>query len=234
MKRVLIAEDNETNRKVILRQLALIGFAADVAADGRQALALWRSGSYALVLTDLHMPEMDGYALTEAIRSEEPVGRRTPIIALSANALRGEELRCLSVGMDAYLSKPARLVDLKKVVDAAIATPAANVPADLSVLTELIGDDPAAMAEVLGVFRAAAAQAREALWRALREGDMRSVADGAHKMKSSARSIGALRLGDLCADIEHQAEAGRTAAVDNLMKLFDNETNALEHYLATR
>src|SRR5690606_37107209 len=68
---ILIAEDDPTNQKVLLRQLELLGYAAEVADDGAEALHLWREGRYALLLTDLHMPEMDGYDLTAAIRSEE-------------------------------------------------------------------------------------------------------------------------------------------------------------------
>ncbi|MDM0085712.1 PAS domain S-box protein [Variovorax sp. J31P179] len=232
--RVLIAEDNDTNRKVILRQLALIGFSADIAADGRQALALWRSGSYSLVLTDLHMPMMDGYALTAAIRREEAAGHHTPIIALTANAVGDEKLRCLSAGMDAYLSKPVRLEDLKAALDAAIAVPALAAPADLRVLTDLIGDDPLSVAEVLGAFGASAAQAREAMWRGWQNGDLRLVADSAHKLKSSARAIGAMRLGQLCADIEEQAETEQAAGLDTLVKRFDREMNLLQHFLDAR
>ncbi|MDO8934260.1 MAG: CHASE domain-containing protein, partial [Rhodocyclaceae bacterium] len=113
---ILVAEDNEINQKVILQQLALLGYAADVAADGRAALERWQSGDYGLLLTDLHMPEMDGYELAAAIRDNEAGQRagkrRIPIIALTANALKGESERCRAVGMDDYLSKPAQLVDL--------------------------------------------------------------------------------------------------------------------------
>ncbi|WP_162587515.1 PAS domain S-box protein [Variovorax sp. RA8] len=232
--RVLIAEDNDTNRKVILRQLALIGFSADIAADGRQALALWRSGSYSLVLTDLHMPVMDGYALTAAIRREEPAGGHTPIIALTANAVGDEELRCLSAGMDAYLSKPVRLEDLKAALDAAIALPALEAPADLRVLTDLIGDDPLGVAEVLGAFRASGAQAREAMWRGWQNDDLRSVADSAHKLKSSARAIGAMRLGKVCSELEQQAQTEHPVGLDTLMKRFDHEMNLLQHFLDAR
>ncbi|HEX7441362.1 MAG TPA: PAS domain-containing protein, partial [Caldimonas sp.] len=115
---ILVAEDNETNRQVILRQLQLVGFAADVVVNGREALASWRSGDYALLLTDLHMPEMDGYELAAAIRAEEREGHRTPIIAVTANALRDEELRCRAAGMDAYLTKPVRLPQLQAAVEA--------------------------------------------------------------------------------------------------------------------
>jgi two-component system sensor histidine kinase/response regulator len=114
---ILIAEDNETNQKVILRQLALLGHAADVAADGRQALEYWKSGDYALLLTDLHMPKMDGYELAEAIRSAEKGDKRIPIVALTANALKEEAQRCRAVGMDDYRSKPTPLAELKVVLD---------------------------------------------------------------------------------------------------------------------
>ncbi len=97
---ILVAEDDEINQKVILRQLELLGHAAEVAVDGQEALAMWRRGQYAMLITDMHMPEMDGYALTAAIRAEEDPTDRLPIVALSANALRGEELRAKAAGID--------------------------------------------------------------------------------------------------------------------------------------
>jgi signal transduction histidine kinase/DNA-binding response OmpR family regulator len=114
---VLVAEDNITNQKVILRQLALLGFAADVADNGRAALQRWRGGGYALLLSDLHMPEMDGYQLTAVIRAEEQAGQRIPIVALTANALKGEAEQCRAADMDDYLSKPAQLADLQAVLE---------------------------------------------------------------------------------------------------------------------
>jgi signal transduction histidine kinase/CheY-like chemotaxis protein len=114
---ILVAEDDATNRKVILRQLALLGYAAEIGNDGREALQMWRSGGYALLLTDLHMPEMDGYSLAEAIRREEAGRRRMPILALTANALQEEFSRVLAIGMDAYLTKPMRLQELRVVLD---------------------------------------------------------------------------------------------------------------------
>jgi PAS domain S-box-containing protein len=115
---ILVAEDNEINRKVMLRQLRLAGYAAEVCVNGREALERWRSGKFALVLTDLHMPEMDGYDLAAAIRLEEGEVHRTRIIAVTANALREEELRCLDAGMDACLTKPVRLTELKAAIEA--------------------------------------------------------------------------------------------------------------------
>jgi CheY-like chemotaxis protein len=114
---ILMAEDNEINQKVILRQLQLLGCAADIVSDGQQALAKWRSGDYALVLTDLHMPEMDGYDLTRAIRAEEGTVRHTPIIVLTANALKEEDDRCRTLGTDDFLTKPVQLAGMKDVLE---------------------------------------------------------------------------------------------------------------------
>ena len=109
---ILLAEDNETNRDVLREQLRLLGYAAEVAEDGVAALAQWRTGRFGLLLTDCHMPLMDGFALTATIRAEELPGQRRPIIAVTANAMRGEAQNCLDCGMDDYLSKPLRLQEL--------------------------------------------------------------------------------------------------------------------------
>src|SRR3546814_3087815 len=78
---------------------------------------MWRAGRYALLLTDLHMPGLDGYGLATAIRAEESPARRVPILALTANALRGESGRAMSCGMDGYLTKPVRLDVLRKALE---------------------------------------------------------------------------------------------------------------------
>ncbi|MBZ0091589.1 MAG: response regulator, partial [Sulfuricellaceae bacterium] len=114
---ILVAEDNETNQKVILHQLGLFGYTADVADDGRTALERWQSGDYALLISDLHMPKMDGYQLTAAIRAAETGNAHAPIVALTANALKSEAEHCRAAGMDDYLSKPARLADLKAMLE---------------------------------------------------------------------------------------------------------------------
>jgi len=110
--RILLAEDNETNRDVLSEQLRLLGFDAEMAEDGAQALEKWRSGRFALLLTDCQMPNMDGFELTSAIRAEEHLLTRLPIIAITGNAMQGEAQRCLDAGMDDYLSKPLRMREL--------------------------------------------------------------------------------------------------------------------------
>jgi PAS domain S-box-containing protein len=110
---ILVAEDDAVNRDVIREQLSLLGYAAEMAEDGRQALQKWQTGRYALLLTDCHMPHMDGFALTAAIRAASALGAVRPIIiAITANAMRGEAQRCLDGGMDDFMTKPVRLKDL--------------------------------------------------------------------------------------------------------------------------
>ena len=108
---VLVVDDHPTNRLVIGRQLALAGYASETAEDGREGLARWRTGRYALVLSDVHMPVMDGYQMAGQLRAEEAEGGlvRTPVVALTAAALAGEAERCLAAGMDDYLTKPVAI-----------------------------------------------------------------------------------------------------------------------------
>ncbi len=110
----LVAEDDEVNQHVILRQLEMLGYAAEVATDGQSALDMWLAGDYAMLLTDLHMPGLDGCALAEAVRKAEELRQvdpccRIPILALTADALRGEAARAVAAGMDEYLTKPLQL-----------------------------------------------------------------------------------------------------------------------------
>lgn len=224
---VLVAEDNETNQKVILRQLALLGYAADVVPNGREALIRWQSGDYSLLLTDLHMPEMDGYDLAKAIRALENGYGYIPIIALSANALRGEAERCRELGMDEYLSKPASLTELQTALERwlpmvepdwrAVGMPTNSTPGassvcapavegarviNIHVLEELVGDEPDVVREFLQDFRRGALQMAEELRRAHAAQKRDGIASIAHKLKSSARSVGAFPLGDACENLE--------------------------------
>ena len=110
---ILVAEDNKLNCLLMAEQLRLLGFAAEIAESGQEALVRWRTGAFAILLTDIQMPDMDGYELAEAIRSEEAGGARMPIIALTADELRGQAARWKTAGIDDHLTKPAELAALK-------------------------------------------------------------------------------------------------------------------------
>ena len=248
---LLVAEDNEINQKVIRQQLALLGYATDIAGDGREALKRWQSGNYALLLADLHMPEMDGYQLTTAIRATELGKSHAPIIAFTANALKGEAEHCLDIGMDDYLSKPVQLVHLKAMLEkwlpaakSATETVAVNTGADVSsatmegpvdvhVLEALVGDDPVVISEFLQDFRASSAKIAVELRVAYQAGQTATVGAAAHKLKSSARSVGALALGELCAQMEGAGKAGDTTALMALLPRFEAELAAVDKYIGS-
>jgi CheY-like chemotaxis protein/HPt (histidine-containing phosphotransfer) domain-containing protein len=106
---ILVAEDNRTNQQVIRRLLGRLGFAHEVAEDGVEALAMYGRGQYGMLLTDCHMPRMDGFELATMVRGRETgSGKRMPIVALTADAIATTERHCLDVGMDEVLTKPIR------------------------------------------------------------------------------------------------------------------------------
>jgi CheY-like chemotaxis protein/HPt (histidine-containing phosphotransfer) domain-containing protein len=226
---LLIAEDDEINKKVILRQIELLGYAAEIADNGADALRLWRAGDYALLLTDLNMPEMDGYVLAETIRREEAQSgstkkERMPILAFTANALRGEAVRAQAAGMDDYLTKPLQLHLLKAAIAKwlpksrarAIQGDGSETPRsiqetpviDIAVLERLVGPEPEIVRDLLAKYQASAAQLGNELRDAQNANDLRQIGAIAHKLKSGSRSVGALPLGDLCAEVENACRTG--------------------------
>ena len=116
--RILVAEDNEVNQRVVVAYLKKLGYQADVVTNGIEALESVRASSYDLILMDVQMPQMDGLAATRAIRELPDDKAKIPIIALTANAMKGDEERCLAAGMDGYLAKPLRKAQLAKALAA--------------------------------------------------------------------------------------------------------------------
>ncbi len=237
---ILVAEDDAVNQKVIVQQLELLGYACEVASNGVDALVLHRRRRHALLLTDLHMPEMDGYSLAREIRRGEAPGERMPILALTANALRGEAARAQAAGMDGYLTKPVQLSTLGSTlrlwlgsgsgahpagvvaeVPGSVPPPANDVVLDVSVLESLVGNDRAVVREFLLDYRSNADSLGRALVAAHAAGDDAEVGRLAHKLKSSSKSVGALKLGGLCADLEEKAKLRRKMELDDVVGRFE-------------
>ncbi|MFC6674143.1 response regulator [Marinobacterium aestuariivivens] len=239
---ILIAEDDVINQKVILKQLELLGYRGEIAQDGQEALQLWCQGDYGLILTDLHMPEMDGYELASTIRAEEGDSSHIPIIALTANALRGEETRALTAGMDAYMTKPVQLAvlgaALKKWLnapgnDTAVSQTQDSWAIDVAVVTELLGDDQDTVREFLAEYLEAMRQLSAEFREALRFDDLRQSASIMHRLKSSSRSVGALALGDLCAELENACKAQDSKSILQYAAEFENSLAAVEASIRT-
>jgi CheY-like chemotaxis protein len=129
--RILVAEDHDINRQVTMFMLEKLGYRADYAADGRETVAMWEKFPYDVVLMDCQMPEMDGYEATRRIRHLEDIRAEGPrsrvnIIAMTANAMRGDREKCLAAGMDDYISKPVLLESLRTALNLASARPGAK------------------------------------------------------------------------------------------------------------
>jgi len=241
---ILLAEDNLTNQNVIQRQLNMLGYTCEIADDGKLALEAWRGREYGLLLTDCHMPNMDGFELTTAIRKdEEGTDSRHPIIAVTANALEGEAQRCIAGGMDDYLSKPLAMNDLKamltkwmplpendthemeqaptiedsqiEITDTEKADTNINTAIDPSALKSVFGDDEETFIEILKDFIDPSTSNVEEIEAAFNEHSCQGVATAAHKLKSSARSVGANELADLCQSLE---AAGKSENWDEIAK----------------
>jgi CheY-like chemotaxis protein len=115
--RILVAEDNLVNQKLIRRLLEKLGHQVEVANNGREAVIVFAQSTFDLIIMDIQMPELDGLEAAGRIRAaEDQQGLHTPIVALTANAMVGDEDRCMAAGMDAYLSKPVQLATLASTI----------------------------------------------------------------------------------------------------------------------
>ena len=197
--KLLIVDDHPVNLAMLKRQLKVLGLEADTAASGLEALAKWRREAHNLVMTDLQMPEMDGYAFARAIRAEQKENRRPTVVAFTANTHSEALERCMEAGMDDYLTKPAELVTLRaKLVDWLGRD--AWMPIDRGRIQQLAGD-PRGIAEVLAELESGVRADIAAVQVALESANWAALRRAAHRINGSALTIGAERLAALAARI---------------------------------
>ena len=255
---ILVAEDHPTNRQVIQRQLTLLGHAADVAEDGTQALERWRERPYALLLTDCQMPEMDGFELTHAIRAEEAAtGRpRLPIVAITANAMEGEAQKCLAAGMDASISKPLEIGQLRGVLERYLPSPeplegrAADIappaiqppnepaaeapPIELGALTSLFDGDTAFVGQLLEEFLTSNTVTQHRLAKAFAAREWEEVRQAAHKLAGSSRTVGARDLAAVGDAIELACVDRRFDRIEDLVARTGGELERVANFIQSR
>ena len=218
--RILVAEDNPVNQQVAMGLLRKFGHSVDVVGDGAEAVEAVRLLPYDLVLMDVQMPEMDGLEATRAIRALPGPVARIPIVAMTANAMRGDDQRCLDAGMNGYISKP---VDRRKLLEVLSGHAQAGKPAaaeapavprvDFAVL-DLLRDDLEAETVIAILLKFDEdAQARVAESRAaLAQDDMERIRREAHTIKGAAASLGLVAIRDACIAVEAGSRAGHGVA----------------------
>jgi PAS domain S-box-containing protein len=250
---LLVVDDHATNRLVLVRQLALLGYAALAAGDGQEGLAAWRSHRFGAVITDCNMPVMNGYEMAMAIRREEQrqgLGR-TPVIACTANALPAAVDSCVAAGMDDYIVKPADLAEVNQklerwvplkgdspmlrrspagFLDRAAAQPLHGM-LDLDLLSELSGGSAAGRSEILADFRRVNDLDVACMRSAAAAGDFAQVLASAHRIKGASLMLGAALLSGTCAGVEVAGAAGDPAGLHLAMGRFEMELLRLRDYM---
>jgi PAS domain S-box-containing protein len=236
--KILIAEDNVVNQKVALHMLQRLGYRADIVANGLEVLTALRRQSYDVVLMDIQMPEMDGLTATIKICQEWPSSHRPWIVAMTANAMQGDQEKCLAVGMNDYIAKPIRMEDLSRALDNCYRhifqqntvnistdkmpqTPTINNVLDQSILQELreiICDNQIEeFIQIINSYLEDASQRLISLNIAIAENNAKQLQLEAHALKSSSNIVGATNLSKIFKELEFLGRIGNTTDAEPLL-----------------
>ena len=239
--RILLAEDNAMNQKVALRLLEQLGYRADVATNGLEAIEALERRPYDVVLMDVQMPELDGLDATRRICEHWPEERRPHIIAMTANALPEDREACFAAGMNDYVAKPIRAEELVAALKRA--KPLSNGDGDsepveyvtlddgaLKNLRDLGGDE--FLGEVIDAFLADAPQLVATLRRSLDEGNTEELRRAAHTLKSNGATLGAEGFAELCRTLEQRGKTGELDGASELVDRVEQEYGPLEEALS--
>jgi CheY-like chemotaxis protein/HPt (histidine-containing phosphotransfer) domain-containing protein len=256
-RRVLLVEDNPVNQALAVAILAKLGYRAEVAGNGREAVAAVALGNYGAVLMDCQLPELDGYQATAEIRRREGTARHTPIIAMTAAAFPEDREQCLAAGMDDYIAKPVLVVDVQAVLSrwlggevtsrtvagsADWAESAGDVldPDRLAELGQLdsAGNGSVFLRRLINDFLTSAPADLASLHAAVQRGDATAVDRVTHRLMGAAAALGSAGLVGLCQELEALASAGGLPSADDLLWRLEQEfarvTSALDAVVARR
>ena len=230
--KILVAEDNSVNQKVVQQLLAHLGYRADVVANGIEVLDALERQNYDVVLMDVQMPEMDGLEATRRLRARFGVRGLPRVVAMTANAMPGDRENCLAAGMDSYVSKPIELADLRTVlmaIAASVGEEDSMAVIDNRRIDQLleIQDDsnPTLLADIIALFLNDSPLHLESIGRAVAEQDAAQLEASAHRFLSSIDSLGAQRMNQHCVELERLGKEctmdGARAHLDKLQLEFD-------------
>ena len=243
---VLLAEDNLTNQKMATFMLKKAGCRVDVVENGRDAVRAVFDQPYDLVFMDVQMPGMDGLEATATIRKRESeTGGHVPIVAITAHAMKGDRELCLQAGMDDYISKPIRPIDLFRIVERVLSEPFIRTKHDLAserrsgkavfnqdAFMERLGGELEIAREIVKVFLEDAPEQIEGLRQALEKRDADAVRRCGHKLKGSAGAIGAEAIQQVAYEIEIIGGAGNLDKVQFLLDRLDEGLTSLKSTLS--
>jgi len=237
--RILVAEDNEPNRILVTALLEKRGWQAHPVANGKAAVAAARNGGFDLVLMDVQMPGMDGFAATEAIRkAEQEAGRPpTPVVGVTAHALRGDREKCLAAGMDDYLVKPVVAADLYQVIQRWAPPPqpapqSGDGPTDLPGVLKAIGGDPKLLERLVESFLRDYPARLEQMRAALGAGDTRALAREAHGLRGAIALFRATEASEEAAHMEALGMDNRLEEAKGALGRLEEKTRRLADFLA--
>jgi two-component system sensor histidine kinase/response regulator len=212
--RILVAEDNPTNQKLVVALLAEEGHDVVTTWNGREAVEKARTERFDVVLMDLQMPEMGGLEATAAIRElERSSGGHVPIVAMTAHAMAGDRERAIAAGMDSYVSKPLRPDELLAAIERVAGTPAPH-GFDVAALLRDFGGKKSLVADVAGVFLSDVPMMLEKLRGAVNTRDLAAVAAAAHAIKGSVGLFSKAAAFEAARALEHDARRGQVEDVE--------------------
>jgi signal transduction histidine kinase/CheY-like chemotaxis protein len=239
--RILVAEDNLVNQKVVARMLEKMGHKPSIAPNGREALSMWAAATFDLVFMDVQMPEIDGFTATRKIRElENETGSHIPIVAMTAHAVKGDKERCLEAGMDAYISKPVSSQGIAEMISAICG--GASLPGEPSTTPhpkdgglswdpakalERVDGDEALLQELLQIFLEESPKQLTGLQQAIDTANFEQMERTAHSLKGELGYLGLPEAAEKAKELERMGREHTLQPAADLFPIFSAEISAV-------